>query len=430
MSTLTLTDYDDLVHAYRHRDLRQAMYDEGGVVMQDVLLNLHGSEHKARRRLVNGIFNRAVLTWYEREVIPQLIDRSLAPFVEAGHADLIELGYRVSMNFTAHFSGIDLPRGDHDATDALLDLVKKFSEGATLVHSTRDKDEVRDEVRTALDVLEQRFLAPAIETRQRALARFTRGEIAEDDLPKDVLTVLLRNDDSLHLPHDVLRREIAFYLQAGAHSTVNATAHAMHALFMWLEARPEDADRLRDDPIFVQRCAHEAMRLHPASPVAWRRPTKPIQFVCTEHPQGIELGPDDLVVLDLRYANRSPAIFGRNPDLFDPDREISEGHKPFGLSFGTGLHACLGQDLAAGLVPGSSREQAGHLLGTVPRLAWTLLAHGARPDRADPATHDPGTSRGNWGRYPVRFDASLAATLDITSPGTSPDTKPTETQAP
>jgi len=91
-------------------------------------------------------------------------------------------------------------------------------------------------------------------------------------------------------------------------------------------------------------------------------------------------------------------------------REIAEGHKPFGLTFGTGLHACLGQDLAAGLVPGSSREHGeGHLLGTVPRLAWTLLRHGARPDPDDPATRDAATSRGNWGRYPVRFESELAA---------------------
>jgi len=155
---------------------------------------------------------------------------------------------------------------------------------------------------------------------------------------------------------------------------------------------------------------HEAMRLHPASPVAWRRPTKPIRFAYRDHPEGIDIGPDDLVVLELQYANRDAAIFGRNPDLFDPSREIAEGHKPFGLTFGTGLHACLGQDLAAGLVPGSSREQGeGHLLGTVPRLAWTLLRHGALPDPDDPATRDAATSRGNWGRYPVRFESELAA---------------------
>lgn len=409
MSTLTLTEYDDLVRAYRHRDLRQAMYDEGWVVMKDVLLNLHGSEHKARRKLVNRVFNRPVFSYYERAVIPDLVDRSLAPFLEAGHADLIELGYRTSMNFTAHFSGVDLPKGDDGATDALLGLVKKFSEGATLVHSTRDKDEVRQEGRAALDELETRFLEASMARRREAIARFEAGQYCEDELPKDVLTVLLRNEDSLHLPHDVLRREIAFYLQAGAHSTVNATAHAMHALFVWIDARPDDATKLRDDPLFVQRCVHEAMRLHPASPVAWRRPTKPIRFVCRDYPDGIDLGPDDLVVLDLQYANRSPKVFGRNPDLFDPDRKIADGHKPFGLSFGTGLHACLGQDLAAGLVPGSSREQDGHLLGTVPRLAWRLLCNGARPDPNDPATRDPGTSRGNWGRYPVRFDRTLAA---------------------
>lgn len=412
MSILTLTAHDDLVRAYRHRDLRQAMYDEGRVVMQDVLLNLHGAEHKARRRLVNRVFNRPVFAFYEREVIPKLIDQSMAPFLEAGRGDLIELGYRTAMSFTAHFSGVDLPEGDDQATDALLGLVRKFSEGATLVHSTRDKDVVRAEVRDALDTLETRFLAASLARRRDLIDRFEAGGLDEDALPRDVLTILLRNEDSLHLPAEVVRREIAFYLQAGAHSTVNSTAHAMHAIFRWLEARPEDAERLVSDPLFVQRCVHEAMRLHPASPVAWRRPVRPIRFVCRDHPGGIELGPDDLVLLELSHANRDPAIFGRSPDLFDPDRELAVGHKPFGLSFGTGLHACLGQDLAAGLVPGSSREQQGHLLGTVPRLAWTLLRRGARPDGENPPTRDPGTSRGNWDRYPVRFDPALALRED------------------
>jgi hypothetical protein len=166
--------------------------------------------------------------------------------------------------------------------------------------------------------------------------------------------------------------------------------------------------RLRADPLFLQRCVHESMRLHPASPVAWRRPTKRVVFECTAHPAGIELGPDDLVVLELRDANRDPAIFGTDAAHFNPHREIPAGHKPFGLSFGTGLHACLGQDLAAGLVPGPDSDPARHLFGTVPRLAWTLLQHGAHPDPADPATIDPNTSRGNWGRYPVRFERASA----------------------
>lgn len=427
MATLTLTHHEDLVHAYRHRDLRQAMYDEGGVVMADTLLDLHGAEHKARRKLVNRVFNRPVFAYYEREVIPQLIERSLSPFLAAGRADLIELGYRTSMNFTAHFSGIDLPPDDDDATDALLDLVRKFSEGATLVHSTRDKHEVRNECRAALATLESRFFAPSRARRLELIARFERGGLDEDDLPKDVLTVLLRNEDSLHLPQDILRREMAFYLQAGAHSTVNSTAHAMHELFAWIDTHPADRARLLDDPTFVQRCVHESMRLHPASPVAWRRPTRPIRLACRAHPEGLRLTPDDLVVLELQDANRDAAIFGPRADVFDPHRVVAEGHKPFGLTFGTGLHACLGQDLAAGLVPGSQRARDGLLLGTVPRLAHSLLRHGARPDAEDPATLDPKTSRGNWGRYPVIFDANVRASanpLAASSPlrTTSPET--------
>ena len=66
------------------------------------------------------------------------------------------------------------------------------------------------------------------------IAKHARGEIDEDALPRDMLTVLLRNEDRLELPPDLLWREIAFYLQAGSHSTANSTVHAMHNIFQWM----------------------------------------------------------------------------------------------------------------------------------------------------------------------------------------------------
>ena len=52
-----------------------------------------------------------------------------------------------------------------------------------------------------------------------------------------MLTTLLRNQDDLDLPPDVIRREVAFYLQAGSHSTANAFTHTMDEVFA-LERRP------------------------------------------------------------------------------------------------------------------------------------------------------------------------------------------------
>ena len=42
--------------ALRDKNLRQALYDEGSIIMKDVLVNLHGEQHKSRRMLETKVF--------------------------------------------------------------------------------------------------------------------------------------------------------------------------------------------------------------------------------------------------------------------------------------------------------------------------------------------------------------------------------------
>jgi cytochrome P450 len=402
MATVNITRFDQAAAALRSANLAQALYDEGAVIMDGVLLALHGEAHRTRRMLEFRVFRRDFFRWYETEVFPRTLDKTIAESVAAGRVDLVELGYRVTMNLTADFAGIDRPEHSRHETETLLKLVMTFSEGATLVHSTRDKNEVRGEVRAALELFDARFLAPSIARRLELLKRFAAGGIGEDELPRDVLTVLLRNEDRLELPADVLRREIAFYLQAGAHSTANSTTHAMHEIFSWRGAHPEDGGRMQRDPLFLQRCVHESLRLHPASPVAWRKPVCPFAL----NGAG-ELAEGDRVVIDLEAANRDPAIFGPDAARFDPHRPTPVGQMPFGLTFGSGIHACLGRDLDGGVVPKAGTTPDTHQYGIVTLFARWLLAEGARPDPADAPTRAVHTERVNWGRYPMIFDKSL-----------------------
>ena len=41
-NVLTITTYDEAKEIYRHKDFKQALYDAGEVVMEGVLVNLHG----------------------------------------------------------------------------------------------------------------------------------------------------------------------------------------------------------------------------------------------------------------------------------------------------------------------------------------------------------------------------------------------------
>ena len=237
--TVTLTRFADVREAYRAKDLKQALYDEGGVIMGDCLLTLHGEAHRDRRRLENRLFRRDLFAYYERDVMTVTIERTLAPFVDAGRADLLAIGHRTTMNLTADIAGIDRPAQTAEETESLYRFVCTFSEGATLVHSTRDRDAVRRDVAAALEAFDGQFLRPSV---ARA-ARPPRQRHAGRGPPRDVLTVLLANEDRLHLPPEVVRREIAFYLQAGSHSTANAFTHALDDLWTWGADHPDELAR-------------------------------------------------------------------------------------------------------------------------------------------------------------------------------------------
>jgi cytochrome P450 len=398
VTTVTLTRIPDALAALRNEHLAQSLYDEGKVIMEGTLLVLHGDAHRTRRMLEMRVFKRSFFRYYETEVFPRALAELLPPTVASGRCDLVEFGYRMTMNLTADFAGIDRPLKTVAETEALLALVKTFSEGATLVHSTRDKEEVRTEVRAALATFREQFLNPSIARRQTLIDRFAAGALTEDSLPRDVLTVLLRNEDRLDLPPDLLCREIAFYLQAGAHSTANSTTHAMHHLLDWIASRPGERAKLLADPVFLQRCVHESLRLHPASPVSWRKPLCPMQLA-----NGAAVSTDDRVEIDLWTANRSRDIYGDDADDFNPRRAVAQGHEPFGLTFGTGVHTCLGRDLDGGVVPRGAVDPATHQYGIVTMLCRALLAAGAERDPARPPTMATYTARPNWGTYPVLF---------------------------
>jgi len=401
MKTINISEFRDAQEALKSRDLAQALYEKGGVVMEDVLISLHGAEHQKRRATEFAVFGRGFFRYYEQEVFPPTLAQTIAPYLKKGEADLVEFGYRVTMNLTADFAGIDRPRQDTEETERLLRLVKSFSEGATLVHSKRDHAEVRAEVRAALEEFDEAFLKLSRERRMALVEGFERGEIEESELPRDVMTILLKNREKLQLPEDVFRREVAFYLQAGAHSTANSTTHAMHEILTWCADHPGARSKLEADTAFLQRCVHESLRLHPASPVAWRRAI--CQATLRNHG---EIDNGDHVIIDLHEANRDRSIFGDDADVFNPYRELPHTIWPFGLTFGYGMHACMGRDLDGGVVPKDGAPPEKRQLGIVALLVEELLQHGAQLDPERPPVADTRTERNNWAKYPIVFDRS------------------------
>lgn len=395
---ITITTFAEARQAYRQKDLRQALYDDGDVIMEDVLVNLHADEHRSRRRVENRLYRRQTFFHCERELFPDIISSTVDPYIADGRAELVSLGHQLMMNLAAFTAGVDRPAGTPEETFQLYEYLKVFIEGATLAHYTGDKAAKLVEVEAALEEFGEMFLEPGMERRRAALAAVAAGDLDEDDLPKDVLRILLEHQDELELSYESIRREVAFYLLAGAHTSATSFTRVTHNILGWLVKHPEDASLVVGDRLFVQRATHETIRLQPSSPVGMRWAIDDIEL-----PSGTRVGKGDKVVIDLVSVNRDPLVFGPDAEDFNPRRTTPDGIPPYGLSFGLGMHACIGQDMAAGLVFRDGEDMNEHLFGLVPVAVQYLFDHGAGADPEDLPEMDESTSRPYFARYPIVF---------------------------
>jgi cytochrome P450 len=396
MSAYTIRGYRDAGDTLRMPELRQALYDEGAILMEKVLVNLHGDEHRKRRNVEARVLRRDYFRWYETTTFPNTLRETFAPYLAAGKVDVVDFGFRAMMNLTADFAGIDRSKRTPDETAQLLRILRTFGKAATLGQAVGDKAAIRREIQDAIDEFDRDYFTPSAERRRALIDEFNAGRIAEDALPRDVLVELLRHETELELSRDVLLKEIGFYLLAGAFTSIHTMTHALHEILGWLEANPADADRARSDRLFIQRCVHESTRLHPSSPTAGRRPTCPVTL-----PTGASATPEDYVSVDLMSANRDCAVFGADAIAYDPTRKVEKSQPPYGISFGLGAHACIGLNMAVGVQPRADTDPDKHQYGTVPLIIHALLQAKARRDPNDPGVVDTSTIRNNWLRYPV-----------------------------
>lgn len=392
---IQLTTYSEAREAFRSRDLRQALYDEGERLMTGVIVNLHGDEHVARRRLENRLFRRDTFAWYEHDRIPAIIDDVLRDARLHGGGDLLPLAKRTMMTLSVEVAGVDRPTDDA----RFYELMEHLARASTVAHATGDTTAIIDRGDQALAEFDRDYFQPALANRRHLVEQVEHGLLDESALPRDVLTTLVRNQDRLDLSPATLLREVAYFPWVGSHSTSAQLVHAMHHIFEWIALYPAQRALLDDDGALRQRFVHESMRLHPASPIARRIATTTVELRSGRViPQG------ETVEISVQLANRDTAIFGADAEQFHPNRPLADGIPAWGLSFGHGTHACLGQELAGGIEqpPALSDEQ--HLLGAVALMVGAMLRAGATPNPDKPPTPDATTTRVVWGSYPVVFD--------------------------
>ncbi|HEX3779567.1 MAG TPA: cytochrome P450 [Pseudonocardiaceae bacterium] len=144
---------------------------------------------------------------------------------------------------------------------------------------------------------------------------------------EDILSDLARNDD---LSIEELTGIAFLLLLAGHETTANMLALGTFALL----EHPEQLAELRANPDLMPGAVEELMRYLSVVDILYRYATEDIEL------GGETIGKGSTVVVSMLAANHDPRHFD-NPDTLDIHRK-ARSH----LSFGHGIHQCLGQQLA------------------------------------------------------------------------------------
>jgi cytochrome P450 len=147
----------------------------------------------------------------------------------------------------------------------------------------------------------------------------------------DLISALIRAEaEGDRLSDDELRNLILNILVGGVDTSQSQLAHAVRLLAL----HPEQWQLLRADPHRLALPAvDEALRYEPITPFTARITTTEIEY------RGVTFAPNTILLISAWHANRD----GIDPDEFDITAERARARV---LTFGAGIHYCVGANLA------------------------------------------------------------------------------------
>jgi len=319
------------------------------------LLGLEGDAHQRLRSLTSKAFTpRATLRLHDTmvDVMNELVDR----VVDAGCCDVVtDLARPYPVPIICALLGA--PREDWQQFSLWADeIFKAFS-------FTVDVREVEPLVMRAWGELDD-YVDDMVARRRHSLT---------DDLLSDLIRA---EDDGDRLNAAELRMLAGGLLLAGTDTTRNQLAASVHVLC----EHPDQWELLRAQPELAMRAVEETMRHSPIASGTLRQVVEDAELAGYIFPAGT------MVLVNTAAANRDPAVYD------DPDRvDITREGAPAILTFGGGIHYCLGANLA--------RRELAEALNV---LTQRLL----NPRTAGPAPWKPMVSLSGPMSLPIEFRAA------------------------
>jgi cytochrome P450 len=300
-------------------------------LLSNLILFMDPPDHTRMRALANVAFSRkAVEDW--RPEIKRITDELLDEIVQHDEIDLMEsFAYPLPVTVIAELLGIPLDDRE-DFVRWGRQLIELFS--FNIEDFTPDRQRLGVQ---AIESFNAYFEGLATERRKRP----------RDDL----LTALVQAEaDGVRVSHDELLATCLLLLLAGHETTANLIGNGTVALLR----HPEALARLRDDPSVVSSGIEELLRYDSPVQMTARTTLQPVEIA------GVTIPANNRVAAMLASSNRDPERFDR-PDELVLDR-TSAPH----VSFGGGIHFCLGAPLARL----EGRIAIPELLRRAPKLAF------------------------------------------------------------
>ena len=269
------------------------------------ILHINGRDHARLRGLVNPAFTpRAVEKW--RPFMRRFLEELFAPIANTGHADIVEALAKPYPSMTIA-TVMGAPLEDHERLWHWSRWIQRQF-GMSVM-------EEREQIEQA--VVE--FYAYAGELLRR------RRNDPGDDLISTLIAAEEQDGDRLS---DVeLLNLVLNVLIGGVDTTQSQLAHALR-LFA---EHPEQWAMIAQDPALAPRAVEEVLRFEPITPFTARIAMEDVEFRGVTFPEGT-------VVLVCAFTGNRDG----EPEGFDITLE-RQGRP---LTFGAGVHYCLGANLA------------------------------------------------------------------------------------
>jgi cytochrome P450 len=275
---------------------------------EHILLNRDPPDHTRLRDLM-GVAFAPVQVRRLADHIATLVDHLLAVALERGEFDAVgDLAFPLPIMVICELIGI--PQIDQDAVrPRAADLCKAFG--------TQIPEQDRVKAAAAITWLRE-YIGGLLEERRKNPG---------DDL---LSSLLLASTSEQHFTHEEIIDNVLFLFFAGFETTKDLIATGCAALLKF----PRQMERLWADPSLVPSAVEEFLRYDGAIQTVGRLVLQPVEI------GGRTIKKDRVLILLLGSANH-------DTDQFDCPEELDVGRKPnANVSFGGGVHHCLGATLA------------------------------------------------------------------------------------